>query len=93
MKHNVLVHEHIDDVGVAVVDLKKGDEASAVTLEGQPVCVVTVMEEVPLGHKIALKAMAEGAPVIEYGRPIGKTLSAIGVGMHVHVHNIKSRRW
>jgi (2R)-sulfolactate sulfo-lyase subunit alpha len=93
MPHNVLMHEEQDDVAVAVVDLKPGDQASAVTLEGKPVGTVKVLESVPLGHKIAMRPMAEGHKVIKYRRPIGKASRAIAAGAHVHTHNLKTLRW
>jgi (2R)-sulfolactate sulfo-lyase subunit alpha len=93
MKHNVLMHEADDDVGVAIADLPAGSEASAVTLEGKPVGVVTVAEAIPLGHKVAMRAVPEGKPVVKYGRNIGQAVQAIGRGAHVHTHNVKSLRW
>lgn len=93
MPHNVLMHEEQDDVAVAVVDLRPGEEASAVTLEGKPVRTVKVLEPIPLGHKIAMCAMPEGHKVIKYRRPIGKASQAIAAGAHVHTHNLKTLRW
>ena len=45
MKHGILLHEPQDDVGVAVMDLKKGATIGAVTLEGvsQQVHLITVV--------------------------------------------------
>ncbi len=93
MAHNALIHEPQDDVAVAIVDLKNGDTASAVTLEGQPVGTVRVTEDIPLGHKIAMRDIPAGQPVIKYGRVIGKAVQAIPQGAHVHTHNLKSIRW
>ena len=93
MKHNVLMHEATDDVAVAVVDLKKGEKASAVTLEGQPVTVIDVLEDVPLGHKIAMKDVKAGDKVTKYSRPIGQAVQPIKKGQHVHTHNLKTMRW
>lgn len=93
MKHSILIHECGDGVGVAVRDLKAGDNAGIKTLEGQDGGTVKVIEEIPLGHKVALHDMAEGQDVIEYGRSIGRTTQAISTGAHVHIHNLKSKRW
>ncbi|MBI5396050.1 MAG: UxaA family hydrolase [Verrucomicrobia bacterium] len=93
MKHSILTHETKDDVGVAVMDLKAGAEASAVTLEGKPVCVVRMTQDVPLGHKVALRNVARGKAVLKYGRPIGKAVQTIARGEHVHTHNLKTQRW
>lgn len=93
MNHKILMHEPDDDVGVAVQDLQAGTEVGAVTLEGQPVATVTLIENVPLGHKVAMQDIARGKDVIEYGRVIGVAVQAAPRGAHVHTHNLKTKRW
>jgi len=93
MKHSILLHERADDVGVAVVDLKKGSTAGAVTLEGKAVGSVKVLHNVPLGHKVAVRDLAKDKPVLKYGRPVGKAVQDIAKGAHVHTHNLKTLRW
>ena len=93
MKKGILLHEAGDDVGVAAMDLKAGEEVQAVTLEGQPVASIKLVDDIPLGHKVAMRDMAEKKHILEYGREIGYASQAIGKGVHVHVHNIKSLRW
>jgi (2R)-sulfolactate sulfo-lyase subunit alpha len=93
MKHGILLHEHDDDVGVAVVDLKKGAVVGALTLEGKAAGKVTLRDKVPLGHKVAMRDLPKDKTVIKYGRQIGKAVQAIGKGGHVHTHNLKSMRW
>ena len=93
MEHSILMHEAEDDVGVAVVDLKAGAKAQAVTLEGQCVDTESIGEDIPLGHKVAMRDLPEGKEVIEYGRPIGRARKAIARGAHTHIHNLKSIRW
>ncbi len=93
MKHSILLHEADDDVGVAVIDLKKGSTAGAVTLEGKSVGSVKLIENVPLGHKVAMREVAQERAVIKYGRQIGKATKPIAKGAHVHIHNLKTQRW
>ncbi len=93
MKHGILMHEPDDDVGVAVEDLKAGDEVGAVTLEGKPIGAVKLLNDVPLGHKVAMRDIVNGKDVIEYGRPIGMATQATPLGSHVHTHNLKTKRW
>jgi len=93
MKHGILMHESDDDVGVAVEDLKKGSKIGVVTLEGKSAGTVTLVSNVPLGHKVAMRNMAKDKPVIKYGRPVGKAVAAIAKGAHVHTHNVKTLRW
>ena len=93
MKHGILLHESHDDVGVAVRDLKKGQTIGALTLEGKSAGSVKLRDNVPLGHKVAMRDLALDKPVIKYGRPVGKAIKAIARGAHVHVHNVKTLRW
>jgi (2R)-sulfolactate sulfo-lyase subunit alpha len=93
MKHSILLHEHDDDVGVAVADLKKGATAGAVTLEGKAAGNVKLLHNVPLGHKVAMRNLPKDKPVLKYGRPVGKAVQEIARGAHVHTHNLKTLRW
>ena len=93
MKKGILLHEPDDDVGVAAMDLKTGEEIQAVTLEGNPVAPITLVDDVPLGHKVAMRDMDEKKHIIEYGKEIGYASTVIAKGAHVHTHNIKSLRW
>ena len=93
MAHAILLHEPDDDVGVAVRDLKKGESVGAVTLEGKFVTEIKLADDVPLGHKVAMRDLAKNKEVIEYGRTIGATSIAAKCGAHVHTHNLKTLRW
>lgn len=44
----------------------------------------------PLGHKVAVRAIAAGEKIIKYGAPIGSAICDIPAGAHVHVHNVRS---
>jgi (2R)-sulfolactate sulfo-lyase subunit alpha len=48
---------------------------------------------VPIGHKVALKDLKAGDTVIKYGQDIGRMVADVGRGEHVHVHNLKTKRW
>jgi (2R)-sulfolactate sulfo-lyase subunit alpha len=93
LKKGILLHESDDDVGVATMDLTADEVIQAVTLEGDPVAEIQLVDDVPLAHKVAMRAMATGHDLIEYGRPIGSTSVDIPLGAHVHTHNLQSRRW
>ena len=93
MKKAILLHEANDDVGVTAMDLKAGEVVLAVTLEGETVTEVTLVDDVPLSHKVAMRDMAAQKHMVEYGRPIGYANVDIAAGAHVHTHNIKSLRW
>jgi (2R)-sulfolactate sulfo-lyase subunit alpha len=93
MKKGILLHEASDDVGVAAMNLEAGEEVEAVTLEGKPVAQLKLVDDIPLGHKVAMRDMPVQKHVMEYGHAIGYAYIAIAAGAHVHVHNIKSLRW
>lgn len=87
-----LVHNEGDHVGVAVQDVEPG-QALVVYMDSERASNLQVVETVPLGHKVALADMPEGAGVVEYSVRIGLTRQAIKQGQLVHVHNIRSARW
>ncbi len=71
-----------DMVAVALTPLQKGD---TVPYEGGE---VALLEDLPMGHKVALRDIAAGEPVIKYGFPIGRATEDIPRGAHVHTHNL-----
>lgn len=52
---------------------------------------VIANSDIPSGHKIALKVIAEGDVVLKYGQPIGTAICAIAPGDHVHIHNVSAQ--
>ena len=89
-----LIHSKNDDVCVATTDVKKGEEVICAYLEDPTSYVVVKSEQdIPLGHKIALRDIKQGEKVLKYGRVIGVAIKDIKKGEHVHIHNIKSLRW
>ena len=77
MKKGILLHEAADDVGVAAMDLAAGEEVQAVTLDGQPAATLRLVDAIPLGHKAAMRDLAPGKQIIEYGRVIGAASAAV----------------
>ena len=88
-----LVHDARDNVGVAVVDIEPGQAVTGAALDNGDQLRVVTLEAIPLGHKIALKDFKVGDTVIKYGEDIGKVVAIIHAGEHVHVHNLKTKRW
>ena len=88
-----IVHGENDSVGVAAVDLKKGQNLSGWDMERDRTVRLKARQNVPLGHKIALADIAKGDSVIKYGEAIGKAVKPIGKGRHVHTQNLKTARW
>jgi (2R)-sulfolactate sulfo-lyase subunit alpha len=88
------IHNREDNVGVAIEDIRAGDEAQGVYIEDRSMGpIIKALEDIPLGHKIALRDIKAGERVIKYGRVIGVATRDIKVGEHVHIHNVKSIKW
>lgn len=49
---------------------------------------VTLREDIPQGHKFALRDIREGERIVKYGAPIGTAVCDIPAGAWVHVHNV-----
>ncbi|MGD9134003.1 MAG: UxaA family hydrolase [Desulfobacterales bacterium] len=88
-----LVHEKADNVGVATVDIKAGENVQGLFMDTQEKIDMKAVQEIPLGHKIALKELKVEDAVIKYGHDIGRVVADIKTGEHVHIHNLKTRRW
>ncbi|MGQ0651671.1 MAG: UxaA family hydrolase [Betaproteobacteria bacterium] len=69
-----------DDVVIARIELAGG---TLLTKEN-----VRAVVTIPAGHKIASRAVAQGAPVRRYNQIIGFATRPIQPGEHVHVHNL-----
>ena len=91
---HVLVHDKQDTVGVIVVEgIKAGQELTGWVMEDDSTITVKALNDVPIGHKVALADIKKGDTVWKYGQDIGVAKAKIGKGEHVHVHNIKTKRW
>lgn len=90
----LLVHDHSDNVGVVVVEgLNAGTKMLAVVTADNSSFEIEAVEDVPIGHKVALRDLRPGDTAIKYGQDIGKIVAKVGRGSHVHVHNLKTKRW
>ena len=86
----ILLHDS-DDVATALTPLAAGETVTAAL--GDRSVSVTLTDEVPFGHKVALRPIARGEDVLKYGLPIGQALADIPAGAWVHVHNCRSERF
>ena len=78
-KQSIIINP-LDNVAVALCDLKKGE-----THEG-----VTLTEDITKGHKFTLRNIEAGENIIKYGSPIACATVDIPKGAHVHTHNVKT---
>ena len=68
-----------DNIAVCINDVETGQ----VVTEG-----ISAIEPIPTGHKVALKSIEVGEPVLKYGVVIGQATTTIREGGHVHRHNL-----
>lgn len=89
-----VVHEEGDGVGVVVVEgVKSGQALTGWIMEDDQDLEIVAKNDIPIGHKISLKDYQPGDTVIKYGVDIGKVVQPIRKGEHLHVHNVKTKRW
>ena len=93
MIHFVL-HDARDTVAVVVVEgVKAGTAMTGWVMDDDRMIQVDALQDIPIGHKVALADMATGDTVLKYGIDMGKVVAPIKKGEHAHVQNIKTTRW
>lgn len=78
--NDYIIVNYLDNVAVVLRPFKKGE-----TIQG-----ITLLEDIPQAHKVAIKAIKANENIIKYGAPIGHALIDISAGEHVHVNNTKT---
>ncbi|MCH5321699.1 MAG: altronate dehydratase [Eubacterium sp.] len=69
-----------DNVAIALEPLKKGYTEDGITL----------LDDIPFGHKVLLKDLKAGENIIKYANPIGHLSCDVKAGSHIHQHNLKT---
>ena len=89
-----LVHGKTDTDGVVVVEgIKAGQVLTGGVMEGDKTIKVKCLKAIPIGHKVALGDIKKGDAIMKYEHDIGVAVADIKKGGHVHVHNVKTKRW
>jgi altronate dehydratase small subunit len=88
-KAKVIVIDARDNVATALEPLNAGVRV-VVEVHGRPE-EITLVSDIPMGHKFALLDLEAGEAVIKYGESIGQSTVKITKGEHVHVHNVVSQ--
>ena len=83
MDHSALRHQAEDTVGIVIYPVKAGSEIAVKDIVTEEISCLTVREDIPIFHKIALSGMVEGQDVVEYGQVIGRATEDIPVGGYV----------
>ena len=85
----ILIHDK-DNVAVALRDIHENEE---IVIGKENSCFrMRVSEAIPFGHKFAVRYLEKDETIIKYGEVIGRTMVAIPLGAHAHIHNIESLR-
>ena len=89
---DLIIHDEKDNVAVVVIDkTSKNQECTGWIMESDKTIKIKAINEILLGHKIALQDLKEGDTILKYGHDIGKVVAPIKKGDHVHVHNVKTK--
>jgi altronate hydrolase len=83
----VIVLHAQDDVAIAARVLTAGD---VIHSNGHANTTVTIVEDVPKGHKVALRTINKGEVVHKFGYSIGRATQRIHPGTWVHTHNLET---
>ncbi|MGE4274136.1 MAG: UxaA family hydrolase [Desulfitobacterium sp.] len=90
MKKQAVVIHKLDNVATCVEHFTAGTTISFF-LGGSEEQVV-LRQDIPLGHKVAIRTIAKNEDVLKYAESIGVATIDIQPGQHVHVHNLESKR-
>ena len=89
-----MLHDARDTVaGVVVEGVTAGMSLNGWIMDEDRMITIDARQDIPIGHKVALKDMAPGDTVVKYGIDMGKVVAPIKAGEHAHVQNIKTKRW
>ena len=88
----IIIHED-DLVAVALKDIEKGfilnvSRDNAKTIDNINCDKIMLLDNIPAGHKFALRDIREGELAIKYGHPIGYASCDIPRGSLVHTSNL-----
>src|SRR5690606_25427238 len=84
MNEWIKLHEK-DSVAIALRPYKQGEQ-----LQLDSASPITVQDEVPFGHKIALQRIKQGEHVLKFGYSIGVATTDIEIGSWIHTHNLST---
>ena len=91
---DIIIHDKKDNVGVVVIEkVTPNQDCNCWIMENDKSAKIQSKSEIPLGHKIAMIDLKEGDTILKYGHDIGKVVKRINKGEHVHVHNVKTKKW
>ena len=91
---DIIIHDEKDNVGVVVIEkITLNQDCNCWIMENDKSVKIQSKNDIQLGHKIAMVDLNEGDTILKYGHDIGKVIKSIKKGEHVHVHNVKTKKW
>ena len=91
---DIIIHDEKDNVGVVVIEkITQNQDCNCWIMENDKSVKIQSKNDIQLGHKIAMIDLNEGDTILKYGHDIGKVVKSIKKGEHVHVHNVKTKKW
>ena len=91
---DIIIPDEKDNVGVVVIGkITQNQDCTCWIMENDKTVSIQSLNEIQLGHKIAMIDLNEGDTILKYGHDIGKVVKSIKKGEHVHVHNVKTKKW
>lgn len=90
MAIDAIILNEKDNVATAVQTLKAGQRT--VIRLGREMQYLILAEDIPYGHKFAVRNIQKGEEILKYGEVIGRATAEILTGSHVHVQNVESLR-
>ena len=94
MTIHFVVHDEGESVGVVVVEgLKAGQKLTGWVMDQDRMMEFDARSDIPIGHKLAIRDIGKGDTIVKYGVDIGRAVADIRPGEHLHVHNVKTKRW
>jgi altronate dehydratase small subunit len=86
---NAIVLSEKDNVATALAEMKAGQK---IVVKNGKEKEVTILQDIPFGHKFAIRNISKGENILKYGEVIARAILEIREGEHVHVHNVESLR-
>lgn len=88
MDYRVFQIDEKDNVATALTEIPK--DATAEIIGEAESHEIHAVDAIPVGHKIALRDIQKGEPIVKYGVVIGSASADIGQGTWVHLHVMRS---
>lgn len=81
---------HAKDNVATLID--PGSKGQTVTFSGERRGALSLVADIPYGHKFMIEAAQIGDEIVKYGQVIGRATKCINVGDHAHIHNVEALR-